>query len=478
MAQFTSYQREILRQRLLMLSSTTDVITEETLGAQIDQLLEDILAEQPLAMTLTLPDEEGDEDQRIVITGMGALTPFGIGLDVFWEGLKAGRSGIRPFTLCDASPFPCRIGGEVVGFEPQQFIDMKEARRMSRSSHLAVGAARLALEDSGLDIDKLDRASIGTLIACGTSSFPESEKAVRAMIEKGPMKVSPFYVPSALPSMPSSQVAIQLGLKGYSTTISTACAAGSQAIGEAAAVIRRGDAQIMLAGGTEAPISHFSLASFCAMRALTTSNDEPEKASRPFDAKRDGFAPAEGSGVIVLERLSNARRRGARIYAELVGYGSTCDAYHLTAPEPQGESAARAMVRALANAGITPQQVDYINAHATSTIVGDVAETLSIKRVFGEYAYSVPISSTKSMIGHLTGAAGAVEAIATILTLCNRVLPPTINQEFPDPECDLDYIPNVARPAPDIEIALSNSFGFGGVNSVLVFRRMPPETIE
>jgi 3-oxoacyl-[acyl-carrier-protein] synthase II len=478
MTLITSHLREQLRERLMMLSLTHDVISEETLGEQIDRLLEDILSEQALTATLTLPIDEIDEESRIVITGMGALTPFGIGLETFWEGLATGQSGIRPFTLCDASDFPCQIGGEVVGFDPQEFIETKEARRMSRSSQLAVSAARLAFEDAGLDIAREDPTEIGTLIACGTSSFPDSEKAVRAMIEKGPMKVSPFYVPSALPNMPSSQVAIQLGLRGYSTTISTACAAGSQAIGEAAHIIRRGDASVMLAGGTEAPISHFSLASFCAMRALTSRNDEPERASRPFDVHRDGFAPAEGAGVLVLERMANARRRGARMYAELVGYGSSCDAYHVTAPDPEGEGAARAINRALFNAGLSPQQIDYINAHATSTIAGDVAETRSIKRVFGEYAYSVPISSTKSMIGHLTGAAGAVEAVATVLTLLHGIIPPTINLEEPDPECDLDYVPNVARLQPDTQIVMSNSFGFGGVNSVLIFRQINPDLEE
>ncbi len=468
----TSQQREQLRQRLLTLSLTRDVISEETLGEQIDRLLEDILSEETLTATLPFSLNDHDHDQRIVITGMGALTPLGVGKEIFWEGLKSGTSGIRPFTLCDPSPFPCQIGGEVIGFDPKEFMDSKEARRMSRSSHLAVAAARLAAADADLDLTTANTNEIGAIIACGTSSFPDTEKAVSALIQKGAMKISPFYVPSALPNMPSAQVAIQLGLRGYNTAVSTACAAGSQAIGEAAHIIRRGDASIMLAGGTEAPISHFSLGSFCAMRALTSRNDEPEKASRPFDAKRDGFAPAEGAGVVVLESLAHARRRGAHIYAELIGYGSSCDAYHVTAPDPEGIGAARAIQHALFNAGVGPQQIDYINAHATSTIAGDSAETQSVKRVFGEYAYSIPISSTKSMIGHLTGAAGAVEAIATIMTLNNRIIPPTINQEYPDPTCDLDYVPNIARPAPDMQIVMSNSFGFGGVNSVLIFREI------
>jgi 3-oxoacyl-[acyl-carrier-protein] synthase II len=284
------------------------------------------------------------------------------------------------------------------------------------------------------------------------------------------MKINPFFIPAALPNMPASQLAIQLGVHGYTSAICTACAASAQAIGEAAAVLRRGDATVMLAGGTEAPISAFSLGSFCVMRALSMRNEEPQRASRPFDADRDGFVPAEGAGVLVLETLASARRRNARVYVELLGYGSSCDAYHVTAPDPRGEGAARAIRRAFANARIDPQQVDYINAHATSTPTGDIAETRAIKHVFGEYAYSVPISAPKSMLGHLTGAAGVVEAAATILALRHGRIPPTINLERPDDECDLDYVPHTARRA-DLQIAVSNSFGFGGVNAVLVFRR-------
>jgi 3-oxoacyl-[acyl-carrier-protein] synthase II len=350
-------------------------------------------------------------------------------------------------------------------------MDFKEARRMSRSSQFAVAAARLALSDARLAVDEGNSEHIGVLVGCGTTSMPDIEQAMLAQIHKGPMKISPFFVPLALPNMPACQVSIQLGLHGYNSSICTACAASGQSIGEAAAVLRRGDAEIMLAGGTEAPISQFSLGSFCAMRALSTRNDDPARASRPFDAQRDGFVPAEGAGMLVLERLSSARRRGASIYAEVLGYASTCDAYHVTAPDPQGDGAARAIRWALANARTAPQQVDYINAHATSTPAGDVAETLAIKQVFDEYAYSVPISSTKSMIGHLTSAAGAVEAAAAILALKHGVLPPTINQETLDPDCDLDYVPNTPRRG-DLQIAVSNSFGFGGVNAVLVFRRL------
>jgi 3-oxoacyl-[acyl-carrier-protein] synthase II len=311
---------------------------------------------------------------------------------------------------------------------------------------------------------------IGVVLGCGTTAFPETEHAARLMVEKGGAKISPFYITSALPNMPACQISIQLGLRGYNSTISTACAASAQAIGEASEVLLRGDAEVVLAGGTEAPITELALAAFCAVRALSTHNDDPERASRPFDATRSGFVPSEGAAVLVLETLAHAKARGARIYAELLGYGVSSDAYHVTAPDPVGDGAARAMVRALRRAKVTPQQIDYINAHATATPVGDASETLAIKSVLGEYASTVAISSTKSMTGHLTGAAGALEAAATILALKHGLIPPTINYEVRDPECDLDYVPNVARKA-DIQIALSNSFGFGGQNATLVFRK-------
>ncbi len=472
MARITSDRRRALRQRLLAVASTREVISEETLAEQIDQLLEDVLEEDVLAAPLNLTLEERDADRRVVVTGMGLVTPFGVGIKPFWSGLEEARSSIRRITLCNADDFPCQIAGEVPEFDPREYMDFKEARRMSRASQFAVAAARMAIEHAGLRIDDSNRYTTGVLIGSGATSMPDSEQAVRTMLQKGPLKISPFFIPAALPNMPSCQVAIQMDVRGYNTAISTACAASAQAIGEAMAVIQRGEAQVMLAGGAEAPISQLSLGSFCAMRALSTRNEAPDQASRPFDRKRDGFVPAEGAGVLVLERLSDARRRGATVYAEILGYASTCDAFHVTAPDPKGDGAARAMRLALFNARIDPQQVDYINAHATSTPVGDIAETLAIKQVFNEYAYSVPISATKSMIGHTTGAAGAIEAATAILAMQHGILPPTINQEFPDPECDLDYVPNRARPA-DIQIAMSNSFGFGGVNAVLVFRRLP-----
>lgn len=463
-------RRQRLREQLLQLALTSTSQPFDILSQQIDELLEDALDEAAITLPARASIPEQDEDQRVVVTGMGVLTPLGIGLDQFWQGLMAGRSGVGPITLCDPGDSPSRIAGEVPGFDPRVYLDAKEARRMSRASQFAVAAAHMAIADAKLVIDDSNRAEIGVLIGNGTTAPPDTEAALRTMIERGFSRVSPFYITSALPNMPACQVAIQFGLLGYNTTIATACAASSQAIGEAAEVIRRGHATVMLAGGTEAPICQLTLASFCALRALSTNNEQPQRASRPFSADRDGFVLGEGAGMLVLEQLSHARRRGATIYAEIVGYASTCDAHHVTAPHPHGDGAARAMSLALNYARIGPQQVDYINAHATSTLVGDIAETNAIRQVFGEYAYSVPISSTKSMIGHLTSAAGAVEAAATIMAMQHNLIPPTINLDQPDPQCDLDYVPNQARPA-ELQIAMSNSFGFGGVNGVLIFQK-------
>jgi 3-oxoacyl-[acyl-carrier-protein] synthase II len=411
-----------------------------------------------------------NEDQRIVVTGMGLVTPLGIGIGPFWNGLVEGRSSVRRVELDGPVDLPCAIAAEVPEFEPRDYMEAKEARRVSRASQFAVAAARMALADSGLIVDNDNRYEIGTIIANSATSPPEIESTTQGFFEHGGIKVNPFHFAASLPNMPASQVAIQLGLLGHSSMIGTACAASSQAIGEAAEVIRRGDAVAMLAGGSEATICRLTLACFHSLRALSLRNQDPESASRPFDRARDGFVLGEGAGVLMLERLADARRRGAQIYAELIGYGSASDAYHITAPHPDGDGAARAMIRAMARAQIKPQQVDYINAHATSTPAGDLAETLAIKRAFGERAHRVPISATKSMIGHLTSAAGAVEAAASILALKHSIIPPTINYTNPDPQCDLDYVPNRARPAA-LQIAMSNSFGFGGVNSVLVFRK-------
>ncbi len=448
-----------------------DVVLPPPLEQQLEAIVEDVIGAAPLVEPLVeLRDDEG-ADQRVVVTGMGVVSPVGLDLQSFWDNISAGRSGIDRFTLIpNYRAYPSQIGGEVKGFEPHNYMDFKEARRMSRMSQFGVAAARMALDDSGLTLEQRNHEA-AVVMGCGSTAFPEIEQTMRIMLEKGGSKVSPFFIPSALPNMPACQIAIQLGLRGANSTIATACAASSQAIGEGAQLLLRGDAEIVLAGGAEAPICELTLAAFCAMRALsTTRNHDPQVASRPFDAQRDGFVAGEGAAVLVLETLAHARARGAHIYAELLGYGASADAYHVTAPDPVGQGAARAMQRAMRSAGVTPQQVDYINAHATSTPAGDAAETLAIKAALGEYASTVAISSTKSMIGHLTGAAGAVEAVATIMGLKHGLIPPTINYETRDPACDLDYVPNVARPAP-IQIALSNSFGFGGQNATLVFRK-------
>jgi 3-oxoacyl-[acyl-carrier-protein] synthase II len=468
MAQMPAKRRAALRAELLALLHTFEA---QDIEARIDELLAEVLEDAPIVAPLGLGLEADDEDRRIVVTGIGVISPFGVGVESFWAGLSAGRSAITRISHFDPSDYPCQIAGQVPDFAPQQFIDAKEIRRMARASQFAVAAAHMALAASNLRISG-NADEVGALIGCGTTAMPDIEQAATTLAQRGGMEINPFFMPTALPHMPASQVAIQLGLRGHIAAISTACAAGAQAIGEAAEVIRRGDAEIMLAGGTEASICALSLGAFSVMRALSTrANQHPASASRPFDAQRDGFVPGEGAAVLVLERLSNARRRGAPVMAELAGYAATADAFHVTDPDPDGRGTARAMRKALHNARLDPQQVDYINAHATSSPAGDLAETRAIKQVFGEYAYSVPISATKSMIGHLSGAAGAVEAAATILALRHNLIPPTINQEHPDPECDLDYVPNTARRAL-IQVAIANSFAFGGVNAVLVFRKL------
>jgi len=408
--------------------------------------------------------------RRVVITGLGAITPIGLTVESFWEGCVSGRSGVTPITKFDASAYPTQINAEVKGFDPLDYIDRKEARRMARFTQLAVAAARQAIESAALDLEKEDRGRIGTVLGNGNGGFPNTEEAMRTLVEKGGMRMDPFYIPKMLPNMAAAQVAIQFGLKGYNNTAITACAASTQAIGEALEVIRRGKADVMITGGTEAGISELGLASFCVMRALSTRNDEPEKASRPFDAERDGFVCAEGAAILVLESLEHAQRRGAPILAELAGYGASADAHHIVAPCEDGDGALRAMRWALEDADVTPADVSYINAHGTSTPLNDAAETKAIKALFGERAYKVPISSTKSMIGHVLGGAGALEAVACVQTLLSQTIHPTINYEHVDPECDLDYVPEGARKA-DVRVILKNSFGFGGQNACLVFRK-------
>jgi len=382
----------------------------------------------------------------------------------------AGRSGIARITHFDPSDYPTQIIGEVKGFDPGDFMDRKAARRMARFSQFAVAATKMALEDASLTITEENCEEVGVLLGNSVGAIDESEKACRILFERGGMRISPFFIVMMPPNLAAFQVAYTYGIKGYNSTISTACAAGTQAIGEAAEVIRRGKAKVMVAGGTEAGVCELALAVFCVGRVYSTRNDEPERASRPFDKDRDGFIGGEGAGILILERLDHALERGARIYAEVLGYGASNDAYHLIAPDPEGLGAARAMRWALEDAGVEPSEVDYINAHGTGTLLGDVAETKAIKKVFGDYAYRVPISSSKSMIGHLWAAGGAVESIVCILTIRDNIIHPTINLENPDPECDLDYVPNVARKA-QVDIAMCNSFGLGGQNACTVYGR-------
>ncbi|MEE8442375.1 MAG: beta-ketoacyl-ACP synthase II [Dehalococcoidia bacterium] len=408
----------------------------------------------------------------MVVTGMGAVTPLGLSVDESWKNLVAGRSGIGPMTLCDPTDYPCRIAGEVPGFDPNQFIPVKEARRMARFTQLAVAAATMALEDAALDMEREDRERAGLILGNGNGGFPNIEQGVRTLVAQGGMRLTPFFFPMILPNMAAATVSRILGLKGYTSTISTSCAASTQSVGEAGEVIRRGAADIMITGGTEAGISQLGLAGFSVMRALSTRNEEPEKASRPFDAKRDGFVPGEGASILVLEDLEHAMDRGATILAELTGFGVSSDAHHPVQPPEDGAGAARAIRFALENAGLSAADVDYINAHGTSTPMNDVAETRAIKLVFGDLAYRIPISATKSMIGHALGGAGGIEAMVCVKTIVEGVIHPTINQEFADLECDLDYVPNQAREK-DVRVVLSNSFGFGGQNACLVFRRFP-----
>ena len=407
---------------------------------------------------------------RVVVTGMGAMTPLGQSPDQFWENLVAGRSGVGPMTLCDPTGYPCRISGEVSDFDPGQHIAERDARRMARFTQLAVAAGLQSLENSGLDVSREDPYRLGVILGNGNGGFPTLEENCRILTERGGMRMSPFFFPMILPNMAAAAVSRYLGAHGYNSTATTACAASNQAIGEGMEVIRRGVSDVVFAGGTEAGISLLGLSGFAVMRALSTRNDEPQLASRPFDAGRDGFVPAEGSVVLVLESLEHAVRRGAAILAEVAGFGCTSDAGHPVQPEESGASAAEAMRLALADAGEPLEAVDYINAHGTSTPLNDTLETVAIKRLFGELAYRIPISSTKSMIGHSLGASGSLEAAACVKTITEGAIHPTVNYESPDPTCDLDYVPNQARQK-DVRVALSNAFGFGGQNACLVFRK-------
>lgn len=410
-------------------------------------------------------------NRQVVVTGMGILAPNGLTLDDFWDAVVNGRNAIGRVTAFDCSNFTSKMDAEIKDFDPLKYLSPRDARRMDRFAQLATSCALLAFEDSGIDLSREDPERIGVLIGSGIGGIKTIADQHQLLLEKGPKYVSPFLIPMLIINIASGYVSMLLKVKGPNLSVATACATANHAIGEAVNIIREGFADVMIAGGSEAPLTPLGYCGFCAMKALSTRNDEPEKASRPFDKHRDGFIMGEGAGIVVLESLGHARKRDARIYCEVVGFGMTADAYHITAPAPDGEGAVRCMQLALEDANINPDKVDYINAHGTSTPLNDKVETVAIKKVFGDYAYKIPTSSTKSMVGHLMGAAGAVELIAAIFCLRNNVVHPTINYEVPDPDCDLDYVPNVAREH-KIDVILSNSLGFGGHNATLVARRL------
>ncbi len=409
-------------------------------------------------------------NRRVVITGIGLVSSLGIGTKANWDALVAGTSGVHRITKFDASAFAAQIAGEVKGFDPLQFIDKKDVKKMDVFIQYAVAAAQFAMDDSKLEVTPENADAIGVYIASGIGGFTTIEREHKALLEGGPRKISPFFIPSAIINLAAGQVSIRFGAKGPNSATCTACSASAHAIGDAYEIIRRCDADAMIAGGSEAAITPMGVGGFAALRALSTRNDEPERACRPFDKNRDGFIIGEGAGVIVLEELEHARRRGAPIYAEIVGYGMSADAYHMTAPSEDGDGGRRVMANAIRKAGIAPEDVDYINAHGTSTPYNDRLETLAIKNCFGDHAYKLAISSTKSMTGHLLGAAGGLEAGITALAVRHQIVPPTINLDEPDPDCDLDYVPHTSRQMP-IRYALSNSFGFGGTNAALMFKK-------
>jgi 3-oxoacyl-[acyl-carrier-protein] synthase II len=411
-----------------------------------------------------------NRDNRVVVTGIGAFTPLGLDMATTWQGLIAGKSGIDYITLCDPAPLEVKFAGEVKGFEPTNYIGRKEARRMDRFAQLAVAAGLQAVQQSGIQVSAANQSDIAVVVGSGIGGLTTLFEQTKVLIESGPSRVSPFLAPMMISDMAAAQVSITLGLKGLNLCTTSACSSSSDAIGVACELIRHGDAEAVLAGGSEAIINPLGITAFSALKAISTRNDAPKEASRPFDAQRDGFVISEGACILILESLEHARKRGANILAEIIAYGATADAFHITQPDDKGEGAVRAMQLALKKAGLAPTDIDYINAHGTSTPLNDKTETLAIKTVFGEQAHRVPVSSTKSMLGHLIGAAGAIETAICIMTIQHGIIPPTINLTHPDPECDLDYVPNVARQA-KVTTALSNSFGFGGHNSVLIIRR-------
>ncbi len=411
--------------------------------------------------------------RRVVVTGIGLVSSLGLSTQATWEGLLAGRSGIARITHFDPSDFAAQIAGEVKGFDPLQYLDKKDVKKMDVFIQFAIAAAQAAVDDAGLVIGEGNRDRVGVVIASGIGGFSTIEREHRALLEGGPRRISPFFIPASIINLAAGQVSIRFGARGPNSATCTACSASAHAIGDAYEIIRRGEADAMIAGGSEAAITPMGIGGFAAMRALSTRNSEPERASRPFDRDRDGFVVGEGSGVLLLEGLESARRRGARIYAEVAGYGMSADAYHITAPSEDGSGAVRAMQMAIRSAGVAPSAIDYINAHGTSTPYNDRLETLAIKACFGDHAYKLAVSSTKSMTGHLLGAAGGLEAAVTALAIYHETVPPTINLDNPDPECDLDYVARTSRHAV-IAHALSNSFGFGGTNAVLLLKRVEP----
>lgn len=407
--------------------------------------------------------------RRVVVTGVGAVTPLGSNIETTWSNIKNGVSGVKPLTRVNADEYPAKVAAEITDFNVEEFIDKKDARKMDRFTHYAVAASLMAVKDADLTINDENSPRVGVWIGSGIGGMETFENQFETFLSRGYRRVSPFFVPMMIPDMATGQVSITLGARGFNSCTVTACATGTNSIGDAFKVIQRGDADVMVTGGAEAPITRMSVAGFCANTALST-NQDPSKASRPFDKNRDGFVMGEGAGIVVLEELEHALARGAKIYAEIVGYGATGDAYHITAPAPEGEGGARAMKMALDDGDLKPEDIDYINAHGTSTEYNDKFETYAIKTVFGEHAYKLAVSSTKSMTGHLLGAAGGVEAIFTVLAMNENILPPTINLETPDAECDLDYVPNEARQR-EIKAAISNSLGFGGHNATIAFKK-------
>ncbi|MFC1821370.1 beta-ketoacyl-ACP synthase II [Thermodesulfobacteriota bacterium] len=411
--------------------------------------------------------------RRVVVTGLGMVTPLGTGVEKNWEAVCTGKSGIGKITKFDASPFPCQIAGEVTDFRSEDYLDKQQIRRFDVFIHYAIASARMAMEDSGLKIDAHNSHRVGCLMGSGLGGLTMLEHYHSVLLEKGPRRISPFFIPGMIANMAPGQIAIEFGAKGPNISIETACAASCHAVGESFRYIREGIADAMISGGAEAVITPLALGGFCSMKALTGRNDEPQKASRPFDLDRDGFVMGEGAGILILEEMNHALERGADIYAEVTGYGLSGDAYHISAPDPEGEGATSSMTMAIKYAELKPEDIDYINAHGTSTKLNDASECKAIKAVFGEHAYELAISSTKSMTGHLLGGAGGIEAIYSVLAIKHGIIPPTINYETPDPECDLDYVPNEARKA-DVKAALSNSFGFGGTNASMLFKVFEP----